>query len=399
MGRLGRENAFDQLDLANRLGAKYRFEIGETGSRVPSHVIDDIVDALREGRTTYGPSAGNRVLRAEVARYFETSRGLPPVDLERTVVASGGKAIIAFAMLACVDHGDEVIVPDLGYPAYRSMAEFAGGRVISWPLRLENGFLPDADDLARLITPRTVMIVLNSPSNPTGSVLTREALDRIVAVLRRVGYKGWIFSDEVYRDSIFTGVKPPSILDYPDFIDQVIALDGWSKRYSMTGLRLGCGIMIIELAQMMGLLANNVYSCPSVVIQEGGLAALRGSHEFLVERLATLRRRRDRMVRLLNEMGLPCQLPDGAFYVCPDVSGRTNSASRLATLAVHTVGVSFLGGRCFGTDECGAEKVARFCYSTNREAMIEEGMGVLANFIGTRDYFKFDLTREEPVLI
>jgi aspartate aminotransferase len=298
-----------------------------------------------------------------------------------------------------VDHGDEVVVPDPGYLPYRSMAEFAGGHVISWPLRADNGYLPDADDLERLITPRTVMIVLNSPNNPTGSVLTREALDRIVAVLRRIGYKGWIFSDEVYRDTVFTDERPPSILDYPDFIDQVIALDGGSKRYSMTGLRLGFGLMRIELAQAMGLLANNHYSCPPVPIQDGGLAALRGSHEFLAARRESLRRRRDLMVEQLNGMGLPCKSPDGAFYVCPDVSRRTNSAGRLALLAVNKVGVSFLGGRCFGTDECGAEGFIRLCYSTNDESMIEEGMGVLAGLMAKRDYFEFDLTQSDPVLV
>jgi aspartate/methionine/tyrosine aminotransferase len=403
MNRLGTETAFTVLTRANELVASgrvvHRFEIGETGFETPEFIIEAVVSALRTGRTKYGPPVGNKDLRQVVAHDFSRTRNIT-VDADSVVVTVGAKPIIAFAMLACVNPGDEVIVPDPGFPIYASMANFCQARVIPWALRIASGFQPDPRELEKLITSRTAMIVINSPHNPTGSIISQRAMDEIVKVLVRVGYRGWILTDEVYRELIFTEQLTKSLLAYPELNGQVIGLDGWSKKYSMTGLRLGCGTMPHDLAQKMGQLATNFYSCPPPAIQDGGLVALTGPDDFFAERKEILRQRRDRIVSLLNSIpGVGCPEPDGAFYVYPDVSRITNSASRLAKLLLERAGVAVLGGRCFGTDECGADRHIRLCYSTNDETGITVGIQAMADFLATQSFFRFDLTSTEPTLV
>lgn len=402
MKLLGTETAFGTMARANELGVEDRFEIGETGFETPGFIIDEIVGALRRGRTHYGPSAGDPRVREAAADYFSETRGVT-VKPDRVIITPGAKPIIAFGMMACVNRGDEVVGPDPGYSIYRSMAEFCEARWVPWPLRMSNGFVPDPADLTRLITRRTKMVVVNMPHNPTGSSMGRKVMEGIFRAMRRVGYRGYIMSDEVYRDFVYDDdpdLQPCSFLSYPSLASRLIVVDGVSKSKAMTGVRGGYGYAPLPVARQMAQLATNFYSCTPVAIQDGIWAALTGSTDFLAERLETLRGRRDLMVDLLSADGrVRCPKPPCAFYVYPDFSNLTNSTSRLAKLVLEDGRVALLSGTCFGSKKHGAERHVRLCFSTNDEDKIRRGLGNLARFLAMRDYFEFDLRKKDPVLV
>ncbi len=283
MKRLGTETAFEVLSKAKALekqGKKIvHLEIGEPDFDTPKHIVEAAVDALREGWTHYGPSAGLPELREAIAEYVSRTRRVK-VQPEEVVVVPGGKPIMFYAMLALIDEGDEVIYPNPGFPIYESMINYAGGVAVPIPLREERDFSMDVDEMARLITPSTKMIILNSPQNPTGGVLGRDDIERAAEAIgdRNV----MVLTDEIYTRLQFEG-EPFSMMSVPGMRERTILLDGFSKTYAMTGWRIGYGVMRADLANSITRLMTNSNSCTASFTQRAALAALewrskRGGH-------------------------------------------------------------------------------------------------------------------------
>jgi len=349
MSRLGTETAFEVLAKARALEAAghdvVHLEIGEPDFATPSNIVEAGKRALDDGYTHYGPSAGLPELRDAVARDVAASRRIS-VDPDQVVVTPGAKPIMFFLMLCCLNEGDEVIYPDPGFPTYESVASFVGARPVPLPLREENDFRLDVQDLRERLTPRTRMLILNSPQNPTGSVLTQEDLNQIAGLVS--GSRIIILSDEVYRRIIYGG-EAPSIASVEALADQVVILDGFSKTYAMTGWRLGYGVMAPELAWRLARLMTNSNSCTATFTQIAGIEALRGPQESVTRMVAEFAERRRVIVEGLNRIaGVSCREPHGAFYAFPNVSGLPLGAQELADRLLTEAGVAVLAGASFG---------------------------------------------------
>ncbi|SRR5579884_305506 len=350
MQRLGTETAFEVLVRARSLesGGKdiIHLEIGEPDFDTPTNIIDAGVDALRNGWTHYGPSAGLPALREEIAKYVGRSRGIN-VSPEEVVVVPGGKPIIFFTMLALVEEGDEVIYPNPGFPIYESMIEFLCARAVPIRLREEQGFGFDVDEFAGKITGRTKLIILNSPHNPTGGVLDEATVRKIA---RAIGDRDvMILSDEIYSRLIFEG-EHFSLISIPEFRERTILLDGFSKTYAMTGWRMGYGVMRQDLALQVSRLMTNSNSCTASFTQMAGIEALRGDQSSVETMVEEFRRRRDLMVSELNRLkGFRCQMPHGAFYVFPNIEGTGWQSKKLADALLEQAGVACLSGTSFGS--------------------------------------------------
>ena len=349
MQRLGTETAFEVLVRARALEAQGReivhLEIGEPDFDTPANVIDAGVEALRGGWTHYGPAAGQPDLRQAIADYVNRSRGTSygPANV---VVTPGGKPIMFFLSLALLDDGDEAIFPDPGFPIYRSMIDFVGARAIPLPIREENEFRLDVDELAALITPRTRYLIINSPANPTGGVLTRSDLEAIAKLA--VAHDLFVLADEIYSEIIYDG-EHYSIAAFPGMAERTAILDGFSKTYAMTGWRLGYGLMPEALADQVSRLMVNSVSCTASAVQRAGLEALSGPQDEVREMVAAFRRRRDLMVEGLNQIpGISCRLPAGAFYVFPNISGTGMRSKPFADRLLDEFGVAALSGTSFG---------------------------------------------------
>jgi aspartate/methionine/tyrosine aminotransferase len=350
MQRLGTETAFEVLVRARALEAKGRdvvhLEIGEPDFDTPPNVIDAAVDALRSGFTHYGPSAGLPKLREAIAADVGRFRDID-VNPEEVVVVPGGKPIIFYCMLALANEGDEVIYPNPGFPIYESMINFAGARPVPIPLREERQFRLDVNELARLITPRTRVIILNSPANPTGGVLGEQDIRDIVSVIgdRNI----MVLSDEIYSRLIFEG-RHFSPLSIPEFRERTILLDGFSKTYAMTGWRLGFGVMRPDLASQIARLMTNSNSCTASFTQMAGVEALTGDQSSVTRMREAFRERRDLMVDGLNRIkGFRCLRPKGAFYVFPNIQGTGWTSQELANALLDEAGVACLSGTAFGS--------------------------------------------------
>src|SRR5205814_2905524 len=315
MSRLGTETAFEVLVRARALEAKGKniihLEIGEPDFDTPANVVDAGVRALKDGWTHYGPSAGLPTLRETIAEDVSRSRGVH-VTPEEVVVGPGGKPIIFFAILALVEEGDEVLYPNPGFPIYESMIDFVGAKAVPIHLREAIDFRLDVNELADAITDRTRLIILNSPQNPTGGVLTERDIRDIAAAIgdRNV----MVLSDEIYSRLIFEG-RHFSIMSIPEFRERTILLDGFSKTYAMTGWRMGYGVMRPDLATHISRLMTNSSSCTASFTQVAGIEALRGEQTSVDHMRDEFKKRRDVMVAGLNKIkGFSCQLPHGAFY-------------------------------------------------------------------------------------
>jgi aspartate/methionine/tyrosine aminotransferase len=372
MGRLGTETAFEVLVRARALEAQGKdivhLEIGEPDFDTPAHIIDAGADALRSGWTHYGPSAGLPDLRAAIADYVNRSRGTG-YGAEHVVVTPGGKPIMFFAILALVERGDEAIYPDPGFPIYRSMIDFAGATAVPSPLREVRGFALDVDELASLITPKTKLLIINSPGNPTGGVLNRAEIEEIARLA--VKHDLIVLSDEIYSELIFEG-EHVSIATMPGMAERTIVLDGFSKTYAMTGWRLGYGLMPPTLVEAVNRLMVNSVSCTSMAVQRAGLAALTGPQEAVGEMREAFRRRRDLMVEGLNRIpGISCLSPKGAFYVFPNVTGAGMASKRFADLLLEEHGVAALSGTAFGEYGEGYLRLS----TANSEANLEKALG------------------------
>ena len=349
MSRLGTETAFEVLNKARALERQGKeiihLEIGEPDFDTPKNVVEAGVDALRKGWTHYGPSAGLPELRQAIAEDVSRSRGVN-VDSDEVVVVPGGKPIIFFAILTLADVGDEVIFPNPGFPIYESMVHYVGARAVPIRLREERDFGFDVDELASLITDQTKLIILNSPHNPTGGVLSKQDIRDIASVIgdRNI----LVLSDEIYSRLIFEG-EHYSIMSVTGFKERTILLDGFSKTYAMTGWRMGYGVMRADLAAHITRLMTNSNSCTASFTQIAGIEAVRGDQSSVQDMRAEFKRRRDVVVAGLNKIkGFSCRMPKGAFYVFPNITKTGWKSKKLADALLEDAGVACLSGTAFG---------------------------------------------------
>jgi aspartate/methionine/tyrosine aminotransferase len=372
MARLGTETAFDVLVRARALEAQGReivhLEIGEPDFDTPPHITAAAIEALKGGATHYGPSAGIPELREAVAEDSTRRRGVKATP-EMVVVTPGAKPIMFFVILALVDPGDEVLYPNPGFPIYESMIRYIGGVPVPVRLREEKGFDLDVDQLCDKLGPRTRLVILNYPHNPTGGGIPEAGLRAIADAAARHGVP--VLSDEIYGRILYDTVHA-SIAAMPGMEALAIVLDGFSKTYAMTGWRLGYGVMPAPMAQVVAKLQTNSTSCTATFSQKAAVVALRGDQSSVERMVAEFRRRRDAIVEGLRTVpGVQCVRPSGAFYVFPNITGTGYSSRALADRLLEEAGVACLSGTAFG--EFG-EGHLRFSYANSMEN-IEEALG------------------------
>lgn len=349
MAGLGSESAFEVLARARALEAQGKdiihLEIGEPDFDTPSNVIEAGVEALQTGWTHYAPSAGLPELRQAAADYISSTRGIP-VSADEVVIVPGAKPTIFFTFMALVEEGDEVIYPNPGFPIYESMINFLGAKAVPIALREEKDFRFDVNEFADLITDRTKLVVLNSPHNPTGGVLSQQDLRDIAAA---IGDRDiMVLSDEIYSRLLFDG-EHHSIASLDGWKDRTILLDGFSKSYAMTGWRLGYGVMRPDLAKHFGRLMTNCNSCTASFTQVAGIEALRGDQSSVSDMCAEFKRRRDFFVERVNQIrGFSCRVPAGAFYAFPNIKKTGKTSKQLAEALLEQAGVACLWGTAFG---------------------------------------------------
>ncbi|MGE5509488.1 MAG: pyridoxal phosphate-dependent aminotransferase [Chitinophagales bacterium] len=376
--RLGTENAFEVLAEVNKLIAQGRhivsFAIGEPDFNTPENVKEAGISAIRRNETHYGPSAGLPALRQAIAEYTSATRGVSFTP-DEVVVVPGGKPIIFHGLLATVDPGDEVLYPNPGFPIYESVIRFIGATPVPIPLREDREFSLDPAEVARLITPRTKLMILNSPHNPTGGIIPKEDLEAVAELAKKHDF--WVLSDEIYHRILFEG-EFHSIASVPGMKERTIILDGFSKTYAMTGWRLGYGVMPAELATWVARLETNCESCTATFTQLAGVEALTGDQSASHAMVAEFRARRDLIVDGLNSIkGVTCLKPHGAFYVFPNVTQACRNlglpgAKALQEKLLYEGNVAVLPRSSFGMrNEDEGEEYLRLSYATSRENILE----------------------------
>jgi aspartate aminotransferase len=371
MERLGTETAFEAAARARDLEATGRdvihLEIGEPDFDTPANIRAAAQRALDDGWTHYGPALGLPVLREAIALDVSKRKRFP-VSAEQVVVTPGAKPIMFYAIMALIDEGDEVIYPDPGFPIYESMARFVGATAVPLPLRQKHEFRLDPDELRRLVSPRTRMIIFNSPANPTGGVIPREELEKIAAIA--IEHDLVVLADEIYGRIVYEG-EHVSIASLPGMAERTIVLDGFSKTYAMTGWRLGYAILPERLVTPFSKLIINSVSCTSAFSQVAAAEALLGPQDEVEAMVREFRARRELVVDGLNAIpGFDCLRPQGAFYVFPDVSGTGLTGAELADKLLYEAGVSVLAGTAFG--QVGRDHV-RISYA-NSQAKIRDAL-------------------------
>jgi aspartate/methionine/tyrosine aminotransferase len=369
MSRIGIELAFEVLVRARALEAQGKhvihLEIGEPDFPTPQHIVNAAKDALDQGWTHYGPTQGQPDLREAIAALVSRTRGIQ-VGAQHVCVVPGGKPIIFFPMLALLEAGDEAIYPDPGFPIYESMIRFSGATPVAMPLEEGRGFSFDVDRFASLLSPRTKMVVINSPQNPTGGVIPRADLAAIADLLRDRDVV--VLSVEINREICY-GEPPASITQFPGMLEKTVILDGFSKTYAMTGWRMGYGVMPEWIVDAVNKLMVNSVSCTASFSQRAGLAAITGPQDDLHAMVAEFRVRRDAFVAALNTVpGFRCALPGGAFYAFPNVTGTGMTSKDLADLLLYEGGVAALDGGCFGRYGNGFK---RFSYANSLDNLME----------------------------
>lgn len=350
MKTLGTETAFEVLAKARALEKQGKdvvhLEIGEPDFDTPKNIKDAATKALSAGYTHYTPSAGIPELRQAIADYISKTRKLE-VKPEEVVVTPGGKPIMFFSILALVNPGDEVLYPNPGFPIYESMINFVGAKAVPIPLKEENEFGLDPEYVKKQITKKTKMIILNSPENPTGGVVTKEQL-KVIADCLKDRDDVFVLSDEIYSRIIYEG-KHESITQFSGMKDKTILLDGFSKTYAMTGWRLGYGVMRKDLAEKVAQLMTNSNSCTATFTQLAGVEALTGSQKEPERMVEEFKKRREVIVKGLNAIkGMTCKKPHGAFYVFPNITGTGMDSRKLADHLLYNGGVAVLPGTSFG---------------------------------------------------
>jgi aspartate/methionine/tyrosine aminotransferase len=370
MDSIGTETAFEVSARARALEASGRsivyLQIGEPDFDTPANVREAAKRALDAGLTHYPPYAGLPDLRAAIAEDMTARRGFQAKP-ENVFVTVGGKGVMVYAIMALVDPGDEVIVPDPGYPIYESITRFVGGTPVPIPIRQSNDFRLDVDELASLITPRTRLLVVNSPANPTGGVLTRADIERIADLAQR--HDLVVLSDEIYSRILYDGAEHVSIASLDGMPDRTITLDGFSKTYAMTGWRMGYAIVPDWLVKAYSQLVINTISGVTAFAQAGAIEAIRGPQADVEAMVEEFHARRDLIVDGLNEIpGFDCLRPQGAFYVFPDISETGMTGAELADRLLHEAGVCVLAGTAFGG--VGGNHI-RISYANSRENLTE----------------------------
>jgi aspartate/methionine/tyrosine aminotransferase len=370
MSRLGTETAFEVFARAKALEAQGKniihLELGEPDFITPKNIREAAKKALDEGYTKYTPAPGIPVLRETIAAYISRTRDIK-VSASEVVVTPGAKPIMFYGLLACVDEGDEVIYPNPGFPIYESVIDFIGAKSVPLPLLEEKAFSFSIDDLKSRITSKTRMLIINSPHNPTGGILTKEDILQIAELAKKHNFI--VLADEIYSRVVYDGFVPFSITAVPGMKERTILLDGFSKTYAMTGWRLGWGVMPEEIAVLVTKLMINSNSCTNAAAQMGGLEALRGPQEEADMMVAEFKRRRDVLVEGLNKIpGMTCLKPHGAFYVFPNVKKVGKSSKELADYFMNDAGVACLSGTAFGKYGDG---YIRFSYANSLENIQE----------------------------
>jgi aspartate aminotransferase len=369
MNHIGVESAFDVLVRARALEKQGRsvihLEIGEPDFPTPKHIVEAGKRALDEGWTKYGPTPGFPELREAIASYISRTRNIQ-VQPDMVCVVPGGKPIMYFTMIALLEPGDEVMFPDPGFPIYESMIRFLGAKPVSMPLLESKNFSLDLNMFRDRLSSKTKMVVLNSPQNPTGGIIPASDLAEMAAMLRDRDVM--ILSDEIYS-RIWYENEPTSITANEGILDKTIILDGFSKTFSMTGWRLGYGVMPTWLAGAVTKLMVNSNSCTASFTQRAGIAALEGPQDCVDKMVAEFRRRRDAISKGLNEIpGFKCQLPAGAFYAYANVKGTGIPSNELADLLLNEAGVACLNGGAFGEQGNG---YIRFSYANSLENIMD----------------------------
>ncbi len=372
------EGAYQVLARAQALEAQGReivhLEIGQPDIDTFEHIRVAGIEAIEAGRTRYTPPAGMPPFRQAIAHEASKRLGIP-FSADEVVVTPGAKPNLFFPTLAVIEPGDEVLFPDPGFPSYELIILVAGGIPIPYPLSEANDFSPDLDALRGAFNQRTRMLILNSPGNPTGGVLTREVIAALADELR--GRDCWVMSDDIYSRLHYGDARPASILDEPGMRERTIVVDGFSKTFAMTGWRLGYGIMPVELARRVELLVTHATGSTAQFTQDAGLAALSGPQEPVLEMLGRYRKRRDFVVQGLNAIpGIRCQVPGGAFYAFPNVSAYGVPSAELANRILDEAGVALLPGTAFGAQ---GEGYLRLSYATSLE-LLERGLTRLSVF-------------------
>ncbi|MGI5902013.1 MAG: pyridoxal phosphate-dependent aminotransferase [Desulfitobacteriia bacterium] len=380
MSKLGTESAFEMLAKAKALEAQGReiihLEIGEPDFPTPTNVIAKGIEKMQEGMTKYTPSPGLLETRQAIADYIGSRRGYT-VDPEEVVMTAGGKPIMFYTILALVNPGDEVIYPNPGFPIYESVINFAGGVPVPIPLREENQFRMDIEEFKKLITPKTKLIIINSPQNPTGGMLSKQDLKEIAEVIAE--REIMVLSDEIYENIVYED-QAYSITSFPGMREKTIILNGFSKTYSMTGWRAGYGVMPKELASHITNLVINSTSCLAGFTQMACIEALTGPQEEIKNRVAQFKLRRDKIVDGLNSIqGLTCLKPAGAFYAFPNISSFGKSSAEMADYLLTEAGVATLSGSSFGKF---GEGYLRISYANSMEN-IEKAIERIAYALST----------------
>ncbi|MCW5694478.1 MAG: pyridoxal phosphate-dependent aminotransferase [Pseudolabrys sp.] len=369
--RIGEENAFAVLARANALAAQGRdiisLGIGQPDFRTPDFIVEAAVKALRDGHHGYTAANGILPLREAVAANLNKRYGVE-VSPESVMIMPGGKPTMFMSILMFGEPGAEIMYPDPGFPIYRSMIEYTGATPVPVPIREENGFAFSAEETLKLITPKTRLIIVNSPANPTGGVTPKSEVDKLVA-----GLEKWpdvaIMSDEIYDHMVYDGEKHVCLLSYPSIRDRLILLNGWSKTYAMTGWRLGYAIFPGKLYDYARKLAVNLHSCVNASAQYAGLAALTGPQDEVVKMIAEFDKRRKVVVDGLNKLpGVSCITPKGAFYAFPNIKRTGWKAKELATTLLNETGVVTIGGPDFGIL---GEGYLRLSYANSTENILK----------------------------
>ncbi len=377
-GRLGTETAFEVLAQVNKLRAEGKdiisFAIGEPDFNTPQNIKDAGIEAIKDGYTHYSPSVGILPLRKSIAHYISKTRGIE-VNPDEVVGTPGAKPIIFDSILSCINEGDEVIYPNPGYPIYESVINFVGGKPVPLPLLEEKNFSFDTEDLQKRITPKTKMIIINSPQNPTGGILNYDDLKTIAKIA--IENDIWVLSDEIYSRIIYDG-KCQSIISIPGMKEKTILVDGFSKIYAMTGWQLGFGVMRKELATNVAKMEINIVSCPATFTQYAGMEALIGSQDKPLAMVGELQKRRDIIYKGLNDIKeIKCLKPQGTFYIYPNVTRacqnlNLSGSKELQQYLLHKAGIAVLARSCFGRRNKGErEEYIRLSYATSKENILE----------------------------
>ena len=379
LNNLGSEGAFEVLAKTKVLEAQGKkiahFEIGEPDFDTPENIKKAAYEALEKGYTHYVPSLGVPEAREAYAKYVSKTRNVE-VDPGQIIVTAGAKPLIFYTMMALVNPGDEVIYPDPGYPIYSSAVRFAGGVPKPIVLREENDFRLDVDELKKMVTPKTKVIIVNSPHNPTGSVLNKEELKAILDLAD--GEHLFILCDELYHRIYYGGEMAPSMYEFPEAKEKVILMEGFSKIYAMTGWRLGYGVLPPDLVPWFSKLQTSVYSHAPAFVQVAGIEAYNGPQDAPKAMVEEFKRRRDYIVPRLNSMDLVhCVEPKGAFYAWLNIKKLNRPSNEVAEYLLNEAGVAVLTGTSFGES---GEGYLRMSYAASMED-IKYGLDQLEKYL------------------